>query len=145
MNVLDGLQDYLDGMLETASSASNWIGISDACAYILYQENFLMEFSSLFHLKYSELEIEETDTSLKEELTQWFNGDGSSKRLMGGIEFHLMRRAGVCRKIYRFKDEKTVFDQLSGRKGYGPFFFIEDLFFASFDGFTLAFFMGNDE
>ena len=145
MNILDGLQDYLDGMFAAASSASEWIGVSDVCAYILYQENFLMEFCSLFHLKYSDYAIEETDSTLKEELSRWLNGDGKSRRLMEAIDFHLMRRAGKPGKISRFTDEKKAIDKLSGTKGYGPYFFIEDLFFVSYKGFTLAFFMGNDE
>ena len=44
-----------------------------------------------------------------------------------------------------FEDMKPLKEELEGPRGLGPFFFVFDILFAEYDGFTLCFISGSND
>ena len=51
---------------------------------------------------------------------------------------------GVPKRVMILEDGRPVTDALEGPDGLGPFFFIFDLMFCEYDGFTLCFISGSN-
>ena len=53
---------------------------------------------------------------------------------------------GLPKRILVFDNEKTVTEQLAmGEGGVGPFYFVFDLLFCEYEGFTLCFISGSND
>lgn len=54
------------------------------------------------------------------------------------------RLFGPPRRVTVFEDDKALRDELEGPEGLAPFFFVFDLMFCEYEGFTLSFLSGTN-
>ena len=52
---------------------------------------------------------------------------------------------GMPGRVTTFEDVKEVKEELEGPRGLAPFFFVFDILFAEYDGFTLCFISGSND
>ena len=51
---------------------------------------------------------------------------------------------GLPKRVTVFEDDRSLREEMEGPDGLGPFFFIFDLMFCEYDGFTLCFISGSN-
>ncbi len=135
--------EYISGLVNMASSVSNWMGVSFMDAICFKKEEFLDDFAYLHNIKKEKIKIHETDLSLEEYIK---NNFGEDKKLIEGLSYWITRKAGKFIKIYE-QDEDSKLNELLEKSSYGktPFFFIENVTFIEFDNMIISFITGNNE
>ncbi|MBQ1632894.1 MAG: hypothetical protein II049_08750 [Clostridia bacterium] len=136
------LSSYLNGMLDLASSLSEWIGYSNAGVSAYTKDGWEEAFRRHYHVKqFTPVPAEET---FYQTLVQWLGSTsfGLTKNVIDCITYKL----GEPLAVYRAENEKALIDRLSGcNGGIGAYYFTEDVFFVEFKTHVLAFIMGNWE
>ena len=86
----------------------------------------------------------ESPETFKQTLVQWLGATPYHlcDHVVGIIEYEL----GKAKRVLRAEDEKSLIDDLSGsERGFGAYYFTEDVFFVEFPEHTVVFIMGNNE
>ena len=135
--------EYISGLVNMASSVSDWMGVSFMDAICFKKEKFLEEFSYLHNIKKEDIKIHETNISLEEFIKNYF---GNDKKLIEGLSYWITRKVGVFKRIFE-QDSNSKLNELLEKSHYGktPFFFIEDVVFIEFEKTVIAFITGNNE
>jgi len=108
----------------------------------LFAEDYLTEFYDLFRLRYRRPRLVPFEVSFREALRQTC-GEGRYEAIAETAE----RLFGLPKQIRTFaeKDRMALTDRLGGRHGLAPFFFVFDLLFCEYEGFTLCFIPGSND
>lgn len=135
---------FLNGLFALASSASTYIGRDDVTVYLFPKEDTVEEFRTAFKLRVT-VEKEPVAGDLKSVLGEWYGTEGNDRRITQKLVETIEYCYGTPEAIYSVKNYEKVTDRLEGRKGYAPYFFVSDFFFADFKQFAAFFIMGNNE
>jgi len=144
---IDRSEAYVNGLLDMASAVSKWIGRDSMRAYAFSTEKYLEEFVEFFRCRSLKLELDEISAPLGEVLADYFGREGDDAKVVEALVWYLEHRRtlGTLRRITQFADGGKLMDRLSGKNGWGPFFFITDIFFLEYESCTLCCLMGNNE
>ncbi len=135
---------FLNGLFALASLTSTYIGRDDVTVYLFPKEDTIEEFRTAFKLRVN-VEKEPMEGDLKSVLGEWYGTEGNDRQITEKLAETVEYRYGTPEAIYSVKDYEKVTDRLEGRKGYAPYYFVSDFFFADFEKFTAFFIMGNNE
>ena len=130
----------------TDKELSNRIETLDDLA--MKYETAVQAFKSVDYLKefYDFYEIQNRDHKL---VPSPYPFSEALKELSGDDVWEKIAAKTVClfgepKRITVFDDYKEVIDELEGENGLAPFFFVLDLMFCEYDGFTLLFISGTN-
>jgi len=106
----------------------------------LFEEDYLNEFYDFYEIKNRKLKLAPSEGDFNESL----------KNLSG--EYRWESIAGKAKSLFGLPARMMVFDgdtgglrdKLGGCKGLSPFFFVFDLLFCEYGGFTLCFICGSN-
>lgn len=135
--------EYISGLVNMASSVSDWMGVSFMDAICFNKESFLDDFSKFHKIKKEDIKIHESNISLEEFIK---NNFGEDKKIIDGLSYWITRKAGDFIKVYE-QDSNSKLNELLEKSEYGktPMFFIENVVFIEFDNMIISFITGNNE
>ena len=137
------LRGYLNGVAELASACSEWIGYSSITVCVYAPEEFPERFRKEYRIRKPVAPVESSET-FKQTLVQWLGA--TSYRLCDHVVGIFEYELGKAKRVLRAADEKSLIDDLSGsERGFGAYYFTEDVFFVEFPEHTIVFIMGNNE
>lgn len=140
---LEGFSSYVDGLVNMASSCSEYMMPSYMRAICFKKKNYKKAFCNFYKIPEKELEIIETSLTLKDFIIQSF---GNIKEITEGLTHWLHIEVGDSKKILTVPDSSKVLNLLSGSDGgISGFYFVEDIYFIEFDKMIVCFIIGNDE
>ena len=135
--------EYISGLVNMASSLSDWMGVSYMDAICFNKDSYIEDFSKLHNINKEEIKIHETDILLEEFIK---NNFGNNKKLIDGLSYWIKTTTGDFKKIY-VQDDNSKLNELIEKSNYKKtlFFFIEDIVFIEFDKMIVVFITGNNE
>ena len=135
--------EYISGLVNMASSLSDWMGVSYMDAICFNKDSYLEDFSKLHNINKEDIKIHESIISLEEFIK---NNFGNNKKLIDGLSYWITRKAGDFIKVYE-QSSNSKLNELIEKSQYGktPFFFIENIIFIEFDNMIISFITGNNE
>ena len=140
---LEGYSSYIDGLVNMASSCSEYMMPSYMRAICFKKKNYKKAFCNFYKIPEKELEIIETSLTLKDFINQSF---GNIKEITEGLTHWLHMEVGDYKKVLTVSENSKVLDLLSGSDGgIGGFYIVEDVYFIEFDKMIVCFIIGNDE
>ena len=140
---LEGSSSYVDGLVNMASSCSEYMMPSYMRAICFKKKDFKKSFCNFYKIPEKELEIIETSLTLKDFIIQSF---GNIKEIIEGLTHWLHIEAGDPKKILTVPNNSKVLNLLSGSDGgISGFYFVEDIYFIEFNKMVICFIIGNDE
>ena len=140
---LEGYSSYIDGLVNMASSCSEYMMPSYMRAICFKKKNYKKAFCNFYKIPEKELEIIETSLTLKDFINQSF---GNIKEITEGLTQWLHMEVGDYKKVLTVSENSKVLDLLSGSDGgIGGFYTVEDIYFIEFDKMIVCFIIGNDE
>lgn len=134
---------FLNGVTALASLCSEWVGRSDVSVAVYAKADFPDRFVRDYRIR-TPLTLTESPETFKQTLVQWFGATPYrlTDHVVGLFEYEL----GKAEHVYRAADERALLNDLSGaERGFGAYFFTEDVFFVAFSEHTLVFLLGNNE
>lgn len=149
----DYLNGYINGLLEGAIAASGKLGYHMVNAACFDRRTFESEFAELAGAEPEDFLIEESwelpedmfraiFAGNEEDLEQLNESDNLADKLLYLISFEM----GRAEYVMRFQDEDEVRENASGyMSGWGPFYYMESMFFIMFEKGVVLFMIGNDE
>ena len=141
MNVNE-LNCYLNGLLDTASSVSVWMGPSYVCAKVFENGGFFKDFYEYYRLDPDVLS--ETSQSLDGFLKLWYGDEeNSDKKITRSLCYHMEKHLGKAEKVYFAKE--NFLSKLEKKNSPVPFTSVEDMAAVRFEKYTVCFVMGNNE
>ncbi len=105
----------------------------------LFEEDYLREFTELFRIR-----------SRGQKLVPAPEGFAAALRDLSGddawqpIADKTNRLFGMPKRVCVFADDEALRRELDRRRGLGPFFFLFDMLFCEYEGFTLCFLSGTN-
>ncbi len=139
---LNELNCYLNGLLDTASSVSVWMGPSYVVAEVFENDGFLSEFYGYYRLDPDVLL--DTVTSFETLLKQWFGDEEKpDKKTVSALLYHMEKCFGKAEKVYSVKEDSL--SKLEKKNSPVPFTFVEDMAVVRFEKYTVCFVLGNNE
>jgi len=105
----------------------------------LSTEDYLTEFYDFYEINNRESHLIPSPGSFHDTLKE-VCGDDVWRRIAEYTEYLF----GEPKRVTVFDDVRTVIDQLEGEDGLAPFFFVFDLMFCEYEGFTLCFISGTN-
>ena len=131
---LNGINCYLSGLLDTASSVSVWMGPSYVVAEVFENDGFLAEFYGYYRLDPDVLL--DTVTSFETLLKQWFGDEEKSdKKTVSALLYHMEKCFGKAEKVYSVKEDSLP--KLEKKNSPVPFTFVEDMAVVRFEKYTV--------
>lgn len=137
-----GYQKYAKGLMNMASSVSEWIGPSFVDAYCYLPEEFEAEFIQDMNMKKMPA-YEECSDSDRETFAQLFGEE--EKKLLDGLQYWLEFELGRFEKAYRIIDEEKLLNQMDGNRNNTRFFFLETIRILKYREVILVLVCGNNE
>ena len=135
---------YLNGACRMAAACSAWIGFSGISADCYAQEEFSADFAKDYGFSPEDIRLRPVRETLRQSLVQWLGG--KQPDLTDSLCRLIVSRLGDPVQVYRLENEDKIVARFGwGEGGRGPFYFMEDVFFAAFEKETVCFFLGNDE
>ena len=105
----------------------------------LYEDDYLTEFYTFYEIKNRNLKLIPSPEGFYEAMN-----DVSGYTRGEPIAREAERLFGLPKRIMVFEDSRTLVEELGGRWGLGPFFFVFDVMFCEYEGFTLCFLSGTN-
>lgn len=140
---LEGFSSYVDGLVNMASSCSEYMMPSYMRAICFKKKAFKKSFCTFYEIPKEQLDIVETSLTLKDFIIQSF---GNNKEIIEGLTHWLHIEAGDPKKILTVPNNSKVLNLLSGSDGgISGFYFVEDIYFIEFNKMVICFIIGNDE
>lgn len=106
------------------------------------RENYLTEFFDFYRIKNRSAALVPSEDSFREALRE-VSGDSVWEAIAGEAE----RLFGTPERVMVFPDDaafRALRDALEGPRGLAPFFFVFDMMFCEYEGFTLCFMSGTN-
>lgn len=139
---LNELNCYLNGLLDTASSVSVWMGPSYVDAKVFENDGFFAGFYEYYRLDPDVLL--DTVTAFDTLLKQWFGDEEKSdKKTVSALLYHIEKCFGKAEKVYSAKED--FLSLLEKKNSPVPFTFVEDMAVVKFEKHTVCFVVGNNE
>mgnify|MGYP006988880900 CR=1 FL=1 len=136
---------FMNGVISTGQAMSDNMGPSSLAISVSLSDRYLQDFARDTEAKEIPAVVE-TEATLAQELGAIFDGYDTEPVIGARVADLLERVAGENPKIVRFADEAQIKEAASGySKGWGPFYFMEDMFFVVFEDLTILIMLGNDE
>lgn len=104
-----------------------------------FEEDYLREFYDWFRIKKRDQKLVPAEEGFAAALR-----DLSGESVWQPIADKTQRLFGLPKRVCVFEDAAALRDELGGRKGLAPFFFVFDLMFCEYEGFTLCFLSGTN-
>lgn len=134
---------YISGLVNMSSSVSKTISKSYLQADCFEKKNYKEAFLTMYEIPEDIFHLEEYKKSLENLLKDLL---GDDKNLIEGLLHWLHMEAGTVEKIYTLPDNNKVLELMGAETGgYGPFYFVEDVFFIETDRLVICLLIGNDE
>ena len=111
----------------------------EVAVHALSQNDYLKEFYDFYEIKDRSAKLITSPDSFHETLKE-LGGDDVWRHIAGDTEYLFGEPNGV--RI--FEDVGKLTDELDGPDGLAPFFFVFDIMFCEYDGFTLCFMSGTN-
>ena len=141
MNVNE-INCYLNGLFDTASSVSVWMGPSYVCAKAFENGGFFAGFYE--HYRLDPDVLAETAQTLDGFLKLWFGDEeNSDKKINRSLCYHMEKYLGKAEKVYFAKED--FLPKLEKKNSPVPFTFVEDMAAVRFEKYTVCFVLGNNE
>lgn len=141
---MEGLEMYINGVMHTACLYASWIGCSEISAACFPTESYLDRFCESFGVPHAQVQLIPAERTLPQILATWLGGDQA--KYIDDLLWLLNGKLGNVKTVSRVKESAALLDTLSrGNGGAGPYYFMEDLFFAVFEQAAVCFFLGNNE
>ena len=105
----------------------------------LYAEDYLTEFYDFYEIRNRQHQLVPSPDSFHDALKE-LSGDGVWRRIAEYTEYLF----GEPKRVTVFDDVGDVIGELEGEDGLAPFWFVFDLMFCEYDGFTLCFISGSN-
>ena len=102
-------------------------------------EDYMREFCDFYEIKNRDLKLIPSPNPFREALRE-LAGDDVWRPIAEQAES--LFGAPKCVKV--FEDDKALRDELEGPDGLAPFFFVFDLMFCEYEGFTLCYISGTN-
>lgn len=102
-------------------------------------ENYLREFYDFYEINHKNAKLVPSALSFHEALRE-LCGDDAWHQIAEETE----RLFGTPERVTVFDDDRTLRDELEDPDGLAPFFFVFDLLFCEYEGFTLCFISGTN-
>ncbi len=103
------------------------------------EENYLKEFFDFYRIRNRSTKLVETEEGFDESLR-----DVSGEYRWEEIARKARDLFGLPRRILFFDEDSRLRDELGGRRGLSPFFFVFGMMFCEYEGFTLCFMSGTN-
>lgn len=137
-----GYQEYARGLMNLASSMSEWMGPSFCDAYCYLPEEFETEF--IRDMKMKKMPVyEECPDSDREIFAQLFGRE--EKQLLDSLQYWLGFELGTFEKAYRIIDEEKLLGNMDGNRNNTRFFFLETVRILKYRKVILVLVCGNNE
>lgn len=134
---------YLNGLTQMASAVSVNCGPSEIRVSVFSPKSFAALFCKQYRLPQKLLQLRESDLSLFQLLENWL---GSEPKDVTDALYHYLHMAlGDPIQCYEAAEIGKLRDALSAPGGRGPFYTMDDLFFAVFSDVAVCFMLGNYE
>lgn len=134
---------YINGVFDLAAAESEWIGCSSITAMVYAKENWVEAFSKAYRIKDRFLPVASPE-SFRQTLMQWL-GSADQNRIDQVVSL-TEAQFGPAEAVLRAADERAMRNALSGsERGFGAYYFTEDVVFVAFSDCVLALIMGNNE
>ena len=112
---------------------------SEVSVHALFEEDYLKEFYDFYEIQNRDQKLIPSPYSFHESLKE-LCGD-SVWRMVAEMTEKLF---GVPKGITEFENIRPVIDEMEGEDGLAPFFFVFDMMFYEYGGFTLCFITGTN-
>ena len=127
---------YVSGLVHMASFH---MGPSYMEADCMSKGNYIDTFSKRYKVKKENIVLDKVEITIEKLFEEIFQIE---KRALDNFIYWLEKECGRCIQIYISNNEELI-SSLS--KGYGPFFFLESIYFIEFEKMVVCFMIGNDE
>lgn len=156
----DYLNGYINGILEGAIAANGKLGYHMVNAACFDRHSYKADLAQMAGCEADDFEIEESWEQPEDMFRALFDArsyggeieDGgleeleNSTALADKLLYLLSFELGSCEYVMRFNDEDEVRENASGYMGgWGPFYYMEAMFFIMFEKAAVLFMIGNDE
>lgn len=149
----DYLNGYLNGLLEGAATVYGKLGYHMVNAVCFGRNSFQEEFAQMVGAEPEDFMIEESWERPEDMFRAIFYADeedpeqrNEAADLADKLLYLLSFELGNPEYVMRFQEEAEVRENASGYMGgWGPFYYMEGLFFIVFENATVLFMLGNDE
>ena len=132
---------YLSGLMNIASSLSEYIGLSYIRVDCYDKETFEEEFLKNYKVKINLNNLEKSSKSLEKELEEWF---GTDKKIIESLIYWIDQEIKGEKIIYY--SNKDIIEKLSGyNRGLSGLYIVEDVLFIECNKKILIFMLGNNE
>ena len=128
---------YLTGLLNMASSLSDYIGPSYIKVNCYEKKNFKKEFSEIYKINKEELNLIETENSIETTLLDWFQ----DKKMVDSITYWFNVTIRGDKKVYLAEDK--LVNILDSKRN--DFYSLDNLFFVECKKYMFVFLLGNNE
>lgn len=105
----------------------------------LFETDYLTEFYDFYRIRQRTARLIPSGDDFTESL-RLVAGDGRGQAVAQKAESLF----GLPRRICYLEDDARLREELGGRRGLSGFFFVFDLMFCEYDGFTLCFLSGTN-
>lgn len=134
---------YISGLVNMASSVSKTISKSYLQADCFEKKNYKESFLTMYEIPEDIFHLEEYKKSLETLLKELL---GNDKNLIEGLLHWINLESGPVEKIYTVSENTKALELMGAETGgYGPFYFVEDLYFIETDRLVICLLLGNDE
>ena len=135
---------YLNGLTLMASAVSVRCGPSEMRADCFSPKSFPALFCASYRIPKKLLQLRESEQSLEQLLENWLGTE--PKNVTESLCYFLHRRFGDCVRCFETENAGKLLDALSASDGgRGPFYTMDDLFFAEFSDVAVCFMLGDYE
>ncbi len=105
----------------------------------LFEEDYLNEFLDFYEIKNRDLELIPAEKDFDESLK-----DLSGEYRWEELAEKTKELFGIPVNVMIFADDTSLREELEGPDGLAPFYFVFDLMFCEYEGFTLCFICGSN-
>lgn len=105
----------------------------------LFEKDYLKEFCDFYEIKNRSAKLIDSPDPWHDALKE-LSGDDVWRHIAGDTEYLF----GEPDRVRIFDDVGKLTDELEGPDGLAPFFFVFDIMFCEYDGFTLCFMSGTN-
>ena len=104
-----------------------------------FSNDYLTEFYDFYRVKNRNAKLLPSEESFEETLRN-VSGDDCWKPIADKAKDLF----GLPKQVTVFEDVTKLKDEMGGRRGYAPFFFVFDIMFCEYESFTLCFISGSN-
>lgn len=140
-DIMSEYSEYITGILNLASSVSDWMGPSFCDAYCYAPETFEKKVVQDLKLK-TMFHYEDSSQTEREVFAELF---GDDRKLLEGMEYWIMMKIGDFQKVCTIKDEHQICDRMFRKYNNTRFYTVETIRMLVYEKAILIMVCGNNE